>query len=164
MKRGLFILTICILCILTTGCKKETTTQTNYIEQSSELLSVVTDGALSGNKEKVLSTFPDAMKKTLNKVITEQNLNTNTNNLKKKYGNDVTVSYEVKSLEYQNNEDTNHLNKVYSYVYYKDLKISECYKIVGNITYSGSKKETTESIEDTYYCNFDGEWKLLMTI
>ena len=162
MKRGILLLVLLSFVMLVTGCKK--TDDFNEITTAKELLGYISEGLLSSNKDKIISSFPKEMHKVLNSIIDEKELKSELNALKKKYGDDVLVDYNIISLEKQSDNWNKHLNDVYSLVYYRNLNIKECYQIKGNVKVSGSKVNTLDNINNTYLCNYDGDYKLLMEI
>ena len=146
MKKGIMIMVITVL-FFVTGCTKKNVNNDNNIENSKELLSYVSSGVVNNSLDELLKSFPNKTHKILKKVI-----------------NSEEIKYNIVSLEKTTDKWTKHLNDVYSLVYLSNLNISECFEIKGSIEIKGSKTNTTEKIDNTYYCNFDGNWKLLFEI
>jgi len=157
MKKKFFtIMLVALLSVtLITGCgnKKEEEKQ----KSAEELVELYVRAYNEENPELLLEIFPSFMTKDIKKYVTAENIKEQ----KKEYGVDAVYSMKVSGKTKMDDKWLEQNNKYIKQYYNTDVQMKECYEIEGIASIKGSLKEESHEIEELWYCNFDGDWKLI---
>ena len=161
MKKKFLALMLCALLSVTliTGCgsKKEEEKEEKKPKTAEELVELYSRAYNEENPELLYEVFPSFMTVELKAYVTAESIREQ----KEEYGYDAIYSATITDKVKMNDEWLEENNKMLKKYYNTNTQMQECYQLEGTATIKGSLKEETKDIEEMWYCNFDGQWKLI---
>ena len=160
MKKIFSILFIAILIIGLTGCSMGGKKNKDKASKKASCQELITLYERAYNEEKVeliKEVFPDFFFKGIEDELTVESLK----RAKSYYGEDAKMTINAKCEKKMDDEWIERNQAILKEYYDTDVKVKECYELEGTSTIKGSKDEHTGDIEEMWYCNFDGTWRLI---
>ena len=124
------------------------------------LLNTYIEGYLNSDLKKATLMYPQFVLDSNRQNFTQEALESALKHSKEEFGDDFKVTYEIKGkTKFTDSELSDYNKKVQSY-YNTTESLSECYKLDGTITFSGSKFTDPDPLALSY-CKYNGTWYLL---
>ena len=115
------------------------------------------DGFKNADPDRMVSVYPDFAKDYYGKYLTKENIQKSLDN----FGDNIELSIEVTRKDKLSNDELDTINEEIKSTFTDYVLASECYLIKGNTHIKGSKTERDGTLDEMYYCNFNGTWRLI---
>lgn len=159
MKKIFSFLFVAIILVSLTGCsislgeKKD-----KKKERTLEYLVELYEKAYNEEKPELLKEiFPDFMLETIDTHLSKESIKKQ----KSYYGTNVKMEINVTDKTKMSDEWIKENNAILKDMYKTDMKMKECYQVIGTMSIKGSESEHNGEIEELWYCDFDGKWFLI---
>ena len=146
MKKGLLLI-ILLSVFFISACDS-----TNKEE---ELLNHYVEAFTKGDLNELKKALPNVWIENYN----QDALDSSVRSFKSLYGDDYTITYEIKSKEKLDSSDYKEMQDLIKSYY--DVDMTDCHSMNVMFVYSGSKKTEKQEM-NINYCKFDGKWYLSM--
>ena len=154
MKKLIKIFVLVLLFFIATCCGAKKLTKYSSVE---DLFDVYMDGFKNADPDRMISVYPDFAKDYFGKYVTKENIQKSLDN----FGDNIEMSIEVTRKDKLSNDELESLNEEIKSTFTDYVLASECYLIKGNTHIKGSKTERDGTLDEMYYCNFNGTWRLI---
>ena len=132
-----------------------------YNERTPEyLLDTYIEGYLNSDLKKATTMYPQFVLDSNRQNFTQEALESALKHSKEEFGDDFKVTYEIKGKTKFTESELSDFNKKVQSYYHTSESLSECYKLDGSITFSGSKFTDPDPLALSY-CKYNGTWYLL---
>ncbi len=163
MKKRYFIILL-LLVTLTTACGSNSSSKggvDNKKERTvEELMDAYVIAYTKADVETAMKIFPQYYTNHYKEQLTKERFEENLAKAKNSYGDDFNITYEIKSKTKMTDDELDALNSSIAARFNTSEKATECYKLDGTITFTGSKFTDPDPISSAAYCKYNGEWYL----
>lgn len=164
-KRKIDLITIFLIILISmfmlTGCgNRNNKNQINEAQLYEEPIKNLVEGLGEANSEKLLSAFPDFIRKYLEKTFTTEYLQGLLAQTIEEYGNNIKMSYKIVQKSNLSEEELKSMQETVKESYNADVTISNGVSVVIEITTKGDKLENTDTNELNVF-EINGKWCIL---
>ena len=149
--------------VILTGCelkKKNSDSEKATTEAYEEPVKNFVEGLSEANSEKFLKAFPSFIADYAKDIFTDEYLEKTLDNAKETYGDNITMTYNIKGKTELSEEDLKSMVDATKTSFDKDITITKGYELDLEIHTKGDKDEDTEDETIDVY-EVDGKWCLL---
>jgi len=160
MKKKLLIIIIVLVLFTITGCKAvdKVVKKKSNVE---ELLDLYIEAYVKADPEIAKKIFPPFYVEYAKSILTKDYLEKSLQTDKEEFGDDFTMTYTINKKEKLSDVEIDKVNGQMESQFNTTDKAEECYSVDGKMTFKGSKKETSESMEKMRVCKYNNKWYLL---
>lgn len=157
MKKIFSFIIVLLLVITITGCGKDKENGISKDASYEELLNLYVEAFEKEDIDILVKAFPDFMEPFIRQEISSEEIK----EINSYYGSDVKYSFNITGKTKMSDEWLEENNAIIKNEFHSNTKAQECYALEGTTEINGSEHSITNEIEELWYCNFNGTWRLL---
>jgi len=158
MKKLFSILAILLLVVTITGCGKSKDNEVKKDASYEELLDLYVEAFEKADIELLIKALPEFMAPFVRQEISNEDIK----DINEYYGDNVKYSFNITGKTKMSDEWLKENNAIIKNEFHSNMQADECYALEGTTEIKGSKNSITNKIEELWYCNFDGTWRLMV--
>ena len=163
MKKSYFLILL-LLVAFVTACGSSSNSKSGVDNKKTRTIEDLMDAYViaytKADIDAAKKIFPKYYNERYKDQLTKERLEESLSKAKNSYGDDFNITYEIKSKTKMTDDELNAFNTSIATRFNTSEKASECYKLDGTITFTGSKFTDPDPLSSAAYCKYDGEWYL----